>query len=128
MGDGVGGDVVLNVGTLSLMGGSSIQSQSQTFTPGLGQGGNVTIQGLQGAGSAAESVSLSGDSSLLSSTFGTGEGGRVAITSKSLTMEGAATTVKAEATDVGRGGDIVVGVQHASFSGGATIRTLTGSG
>ena len=56
-GDGVGGDVVLNVGTVSLMGGSSIQSQSQTFTPeGLGQGGNVTIQGLQGAGSAAESV------------------------------------------------------------------------
>ena len=56
-GDGVGGDVVLNVGTLSLMGGSSIQSQSQTFTPeGLGQGGNVTIQGLKGAGTAAKSV------------------------------------------------------------------------
>ena len=79
-GGGVGGDVVLNVGTVSLMGGSSIQSQSQNFTPGLGQGGNVTIQGLQGAGSAAESVALSGGSSLLSQTFGSGEGGRVAIT------------------------------------------------
>ena len=42
--------MVLNVGTLSLMGGSSIQSQTQSFTPGLGHGGNVTIQGLQGAG------------------------------------------------------------------------------
>ena len=127
-GDGVGGDVVLNVGTLSLMGGSSIQSQSQTFTPeGLGQGGNVIIQGLEGAGSAAKSVDLSGDSFLLSSSFGTGEGGRLAITSKSLTLDGAATTVNAEAADVGGGGDIAVNVQHASLSGGATIKTSTGS-
>ena len=47
----------------------------------------------------------------------------MAITSKSLTMDGAATTVNAEATDVGRGGDIVVSVQQASLSGGATITT-----
>jgi filamentous hemagglutinin family protein len=127
-GDGVGGDVVLNVGTLSLMGGSSIQSQSQTFTPeGLGQGGNVTIQGLEGAGGVAKSVDLSGDSFLLSSSFGTGEGGRVTIMSTSLTMDGAATTVKAESADVGRGGDIVVGIQHAKLSSGASIRTITGS-
>ena len=126
-GDGIGGDVVLNVGTVDLMGGSSIQSQSQTFTPGLGQGGNMTIQGLEGAGSAAESVALSGDSSLLSSSFGTGEGGRVTIMSESLTMDGAFTTVKAEAADVGRGGDIVIGVQQAGLSGGATISTSTGS-
>ena len=110
------------------MGGSSIQSQSQNFTPGLGQGGNVTIQGLEGAGSAAESTALSSDSSLLSVTAGSGDGGRVAITSKSLTMEGAATTINASTTDVGRGGDIVVSVQHASLSGGATIKTLTTSG
>ena len=128
-GGGVGGDVVLNVGTVSLMGGSSIQSSSQmhNVTPGLGQGGNVTIQGLEGAGSAAESVALSGDSSLSSGTSGSGDGGRVAITSKSLTMEGAATTINASTTDVGRGGDIVVSVQHASLSGGATIKTLTNS-
>jgi filamentous hemagglutinin family protein len=133
-GGGVGGDVVLNVGTVSLMGGlmggSSIQSSSQihNFTPGLGQGGNVTIQGLGGAGSAAESAALSGDSSLSSGTAGSGDGGRVAITSKSLTMEGAATTINASTTDVGRGGNIVVSVQHASLSDGATIKTLTTSG
>ncbi|MGQ0557086.1 MAG: two-partner secretion domain-containing protein [Nitrospiraceae bacterium] len=120
-GGGVGGDVVLNVGTVSLLGGSSIESSSQ----GLGQGGNVTIQGFEGTGSAAESVTLSGDSFLSSATAGSGAGGRVAITSKSLTMEGAATTVKSETTGVGRGGDIVVNVQHASLSGGATIKTLT---
>jgi filamentous hemagglutinin family protein len=128
-GGGVGGDVVLNVGKVSLMGGSSIESFSQmhNFTPGLGQGGNVTIQGLEGAGSAAESVTLSGDSSLSSVTSGSGDGGRVAITSKSLTMDGAATTVKAETSGVGRGGDIVVSVQHAHLSGGARIFPQTNS-
>ena len=121
-GDGAGGDVVLNVGTLSLMGGSSILSQSQTFTPeALGQGGNVIIRGLQGVGSAAESVTLSGGSSLVTQTFGSSNGGQVAITSKSLTMDGPGTTIKAEATDVGRAGNLVVSVQEASLSGGAII-------
>jgi len=128
-GDGVGGDMALNVGTLILTGGSIIKSQSQSFTSGLGHGGNVTIQGLQGAEfGAAKSVSLSGDSSLLSETSGSGEGGRVAITSKSLVMDGAATTVNTAAFDVGRGGDIVVSVQQASLSGGATIKTQSSSG
>ncbi|MBX3331514.1 MAG: filamentous hemagglutinin N-terminal domain-containing protein [Nitrospira sp.] len=127
-GGGVGGDVVLNVRTVHLMGGSSIQSQSTNFTPGLGQAGHMTIQGVSGAESgAAESVALSGDSFLLSSSFGSGEGGRVTIMSKSLTMDGTGTSVKAEATDVGRGGDIIVGVQQAKLSGGATINTTTGS-
>ena len=128
-GGGVGGDVILNVGTISLMGGSSIESSSQMHnaTPGLGQGGNVTIQGLEGAGSAAESVALSSDSSLSSVTSGSGDGGRVAITSKSLTMDGFATTVKSSTQDVGIPGDIVVSVQHANLSGGATITTLSGS-
>ncbi|UVT14835.1 MAG: filamentous hemagglutinin N-terminal domain-containing protein [Nitrospira sp.] len=127
-GDGVGGSVVLSVRAVQLMGGSSIQSQSQNFTPGLGQGGNVTIQGPSGTEfGAAESVSLSGDSSLSTQTFGSGEGGQVTILSKALTMDGAATTVNAEATDVGRGGDIVVSIQHATLSSGATIKTSTGS-
>lgn len=129
-GGGFGGNLILNVGTVSLMGGSSIDASSQlhNFTPGLGQGGNMTIRGLEGAGSAAESVTLSGDSRLVSVTSGSGEGGRLAITSKSLTMDGAATTINTSTTDVGRAGDIVVSVQHASLSSGATIKTLTASG
>ncbi|MBH0179651.1 MAG: filamentous hemagglutinin N-terminal domain-containing protein [Nitrospira sp.] len=127
-GGGVGGDVVLNVGTATLTGGSSIQSQTQNVTPGFGQGGHVSIQGLPGAESgAATSVALSEGSSLLSSSFGAGEGGRVTILSTSLTLDGADTSVKAEAADVGRGGDIVIGIRQAGFSGGATIRTITGS-
>lgn len=128
-GDGPGGDVTLSVGSATLSGGSQLVSQSQTFTPeALGRGGQLTIQGVPGAESgAASSVALSGDSFLLSSSFGTGEGGGVTILSQSLTMDGAGTTVKAEAADVGRGGDIVVGIRDATFSGGATIQTVTGS-
>ena len=124
---GVGGNVALNVGTLRLMEGASIQTLSQSFTPEFDRGGNVTIQGLQGAGSAAESVTLSGGSSLLSQTNGSGDGGRVAIMSKTLMMDGAGTTVNTTASDVGHGGDIVLSVGQARLSRGATIITQTNS-
>ena len=126
-GNGIGGDVVLSVETVSLMGGSSIESQTQGVTPGLGHG-NVTIQGLPGAEfGAAESVTLSGGSIVKSTTFSLGDGGQVAVTAKSLTMEGADTTVQASTTGVGHGGDVVVRVQQARLSDEATIRTSTGS-
>jgi filamentous hemagglutinin family protein len=127
-GGGVGGDVGLNVGTASLMSGSSIQSQTQNFTPGSGQGGDVIIRGLQGTASAADSITFSGDSSLLSQTFGSGNGGTVTVTSTALTMDGAATTINSSANDVGRGGDIELNAQQVTLSGGATITTLTVSG
>ncbi len=125
-GNGIAGDVVLSVGKVSLMGGSSIASQNSSFTPGLGHG-NVTIQGLPEAESgAAELVALSGGSSLSSQSFGRGDGGQVAVTATSLTMNGGA-FIEASTNGVGHGGDIVVSVQHASLLEGATIRTITGS-
>jgi len=127
-GDGVGGDLVLNVGTASLMGGpfggASIQSLNQNVNPGGGQGGNVTIQGLQGMDSAAESVTLSGGSNL-STLAGGSDGGQVTITAKSLTMDGANTTINSTAFDVGRGGDILLSVQQSRLTGGATIMTVS---
>ncbi len=51
----------------------------------------------------------------------------MAITAKSLTMDGAATYFASTTNGVGLPGDIVVGVQHATLSGGATITTLSGS-
>ncbi|BFU95961.1 MAG: protein of unknown function [Nitrospira sp.] len=126
-GDGVGGDIVLNVGTASFMGGSSILSQSQSPTAS-GHGGNVTIRGLQGSGSAAESVGFSGDSFLSSESQLTGGGGAVTITSNSLKMDGSSTLIKSSANDVGSGGNIELNVQHANLSGGATIQAFTGSG
>ena len=54
-GDGSGGNITADVGTLALTNGAMISSRSLI---GLGQGGNVTIQGLQGPGSPAANVSL----------------------------------------------------------------------
>ena len=125
-GDGAGGDIFLNVNKLMLMSSAVILSQSATLSsPGLGQGGNVTIQGLRGAGSAAESVGLSGgETSLVSQTVGSGDGGRVAITSKSLAMDGGA-FIEASTFSQGSGGNIVVRVQQASLSGGSAIISHT---
>ena len=125
-GDGIAGDVVLSAREVSLRDGSLLESQSLSATPGLGHG-NVTIQGLQGAGSAAESVTLSGGSSIVSTTFSSGDGGDVAITARLLRMEGPDTTINAATNAEGHGGDIVVKVQSASLLEGATIKTLTGS-
>lgn len=126
-GGGAGGDLALNVGTANLLGGASILTINQNSNPESGQGGNVIIQGLKGVGSAAESMTLSRGSSLSTQTFGSSDGGGVAITSKSLTMDGVDTTISASTIDVGHGGDVVVSVQQASLSGGAIIKTQTSS-
>jgi len=126
-GGGVGGDVVLNVGTGSLTGGALILTLTQNSNPDGGQGGNVTIQGLLGVGSVAESVTFSGGSNMSTQSLGSSDGGRVTVTAKSLTLDGAGPAISASASAVGRGGDIVVNVQQAELSNGATIAAVTGS-
>ncbi len=123
-GGGVGGDVVLNLRTLNLTDGASIQTQAENFTAD-GPGGNVIIRGRQGAGSAAELVSLSGGSGLFSATFGVSNGGGIALIAKTLQMDATGTIISTIANDAGRGGDIVASVQQASLTGGATILTQT---
>jgi filamentous hemagglutinin family protein len=122
-GDGVGGNLALNVGTLSLDSFSTIQSQNST---GTGLGGNLTIQGLQGAGSAAKSVVLSGAGSLLSQTSGSGDGSPISITAESVTMSGQA-SINSLTIGTGRAGDILMAVQQLNLSGGATISSSTNS-
>jgi filamentous hemagglutinin family protein len=122
-GDGAGGNIFLNVGTLTLGEGAVVQSLGQTLSPGVGQSGNITIQGLQGLGSPAETVKLSPGSSVLSGTFGSGDGGQLVVTTKSLTMQGA--TINASTFGEGRGGDIVVNAQQLSLSGGSSITSHT---
>lgn len=123
-GGGIGGDVVLNLRTLNLTDGASILTQAENFTA-QGPGGNVIIRGRQGAGSAAESVTLSGGSRLFSETFGVSNGGSISLIAKTLQMDGTGTTISTIANDAGRGGDIVASVQQASLMGGATIKTQT---
>ena len=148
-GPGPGGDLFLNVGTLRLLGGSTILSNTAgtdlDFDGAVdvigGVGGNVTVQGIQGTGSAADSVVLSGAGSGIASEAQTlsEEGGGISITTKFLDLDGASsirssTTVTETDLDsdgivdvTGRGGDILVAVQRLSVLGGASITSSAGS-
>ncbi|MBI3807139.1 MAG: hypothetical protein HY281_06440 [Nitrospirae bacterium] len=125
-GGGVGGNVFLNLGTLALMGGSVIRTQDFTFgtdldfdgivdIPSTGAGGHVTIQ----AGSADESVVLSGGSKIVSESLD-GNGGALSITAPSVNLS-EASSISSNTFGFGHGGEIVLNVQEASLSGGATI-------
>jgi filamentous hemagglutinin family protein len=136
----VGGDLVLNVGTLQLLGGdlggSRIASINNTGTDldgdGLvdvtGVGGNVTIQGTtQGANSAADSVVLSGGSQITSDAASTGgNGGGVSISATTLDLNGAS-SVSSSTGGTGQGGNIVVSVRQLRIVDDATISSITSS-
>ena len=147
-GPGPGGDLFLNVGTLRLLGGSTILSNTAGADLDFdgvvdvigGVGGNVTVQGLLGMGSVADSVVLSGGSGITSEAlFGSRGGGVISITSNSLDLDEASfirSSTSSTETDLngdgvleftGRGGDIVVAVQRLSVVGGASMTSSTTS-
>jgi filamentous hemagglutinin family protein len=140
--DGANNAVDINVGTLRLLGGSIISSSTvgtDLDFDGVadiigGPGGNITVQGLQGMGSAADSVLLAGGSKIASDAqiFSEG-GGRISITAASLgldevsSIESSTSATKIDlngdgVVDItGRGGDIVVAIQRLSIFGSASI-------
>ena len=144
LGSGMGGNLSLNVRTLDLkggdLGGSSVRSSNSASGTDVdfdgvpdvfnAAGGNVTIQGINGAGGEADSVILSGGSRITSETIVGGGGGRVSIAATSLNLDGTdlngtPTTISSVTQGIGRGGDIVVSFQNASLSGAATIASQT---
>ncbi|MGA6828395.1 beta strand repeat-containing protein [Nitrospira sp. NS4] len=94
-GPGHAGTIELNTNTLSLTDMSVIQ----TSTQGPGPAGSITVQGLGGSGTKAQTVSLAGGSALSSTSNGNDEG------------EG------------GAAGNILVETQTLSLSGGSQITT-----
>jgi filamentous hemagglutinin family protein len=135
----VGGNLFLNVGTLQLLGGDSggsqIASINNTGTDldgdGLvdvtGVGGNITIHGLLGTGSAADSVLLSGGSRMTSDAASTGgNGGGISIRATSLDL-GEASTISSSTGGTGQGGNIIVSVQRLRLVDDATISSSTSS-
>ena len=136
----VGGDLLLNVGTLRLLGGDSggsqIASINNTGTDldgdGIvdvtGVGGNVTIlRTTQGANSAADSVVLSEGSRITSSVGSTGgNGGGISIRAISLDLnEGS--SISSSTGGIGHGGNIGLSVRQLGLVDGATISSFTSS-
>ena len=90
-------------------------------------GGNITVQGIEGEGTAATNVVLSGGSQIVSETLDA-EGGGISITAKSLELSGVLTTISSSTAGTGLGGAITMSIQQASFSNGATITSSTSCG
>src|SRR6266508_3382488 len=115
---GDGGNVALNVGTLTLTGGARIDTSSV----GDGRGGQLTV-------AATDAIAIGGydregfTSGLFSFARGSGDAGRVAISTPRLTMdEGLIATPTVSA---GRAGDIVIQVGRLILTGGAVIDSST---
>jgi filamentous hemagglutinin family protein len=122
---GAGGNITLNLNTLTLKDFSSILSTAATFPSegAFGTGGNVLVQGLHGAGSASQLIQLSSNSSLGSQTFGTAAGGRVTLSSESVVLDGGSSLFATTAW-TGLGGDIELNVQDISISA-STVNSST---
>src|SRR5439155_6735764 len=130
--DSPGGNVSIETGRVMVSGGAEILATSGfrdpatgTVVAGRGAAGNVTVV-------ATESVSLSGpNSGLASNTFGSGNGGSIAISTPVLKLEDRA-RIEARTAGDGNAGDIrIEGNQQIqekqlSVTGGAQINSSSG--
>ncbi len=126
-GDGSGGNITADVGTLALTNGANINSNS-VF--GLGQGGNVTVQGLQGPDSLATSVSL--DISSINTTIFGGSAATTpsAITITARTLDLANSFIAADTSGAASAGNITLNVDtltagHSIISSGSGSPSAT---
>jgi large exoprotein involved in heme utilization and adhesion len=106
--DGDAGLITLAVGqALELASGGAISALSDTGA--AGQGGSIGI-------TAGELVSLTGDSEISASTFGSGDGGDITITAPTVILEdGGQVSVSTEGT--GDAGDIEINADNVWISG-----------
>jgi filamentous hemagglutinin family protein len=121
---GKGGDITVQVGTLTLTGGSQISSSS---TRGAGSGGNVAV-------TATETITIAGQrnnksSGLFSSTAGPGPGGNLRITAPHIALrEGG--TIDATSSADGLAGTISIqaGETFHSHQGRVTTQATRADG
>ncbi len=124
-GDGAGGDIAINVDSLTLTGGAQIVTSSE----GAGNGGRILI-------TATEAVSVSGfdseftlsglapfgfvTSGVFSLASSSGNGGDITITAPTVAMDNGAILGAITFGD-GRGGDVAINAGTVNLSSGAQI-------
>jgi filamentous hemagglutinin family protein len=112
---GDGGNVELQVGTLTLSG----RAQIRVDTRGEGRGGQLSV-------TATDTVTIIGaESGLFSNTGGSGDAGRVVISAPTLRMEGGLIQTLAARESRGNAGSLELQVGTLTLSGGAQIRVDT---
>jgi filamentous hemagglutinin family protein len=113
-GTGKAGNVVVNVGRLTLNGQAQIDSSSR----GAGQGGSVTV-------TATDTLAFAGPGGLLSNAAGSGAAGTVSVMAPALRMDHAA-TIKARTTGDGHAGNVEVHVGQLTVLGARTSAAPVG--
>lgn len=122
-GAGNAGSITLNTNILSLLNAALITSSS--VSTATGRAGSITVQGVSGAGSSAQSVSLTGaNTSITSDTDNTGRGGDIQIRAGQVQLADLA-SLTAETSGTGRAGSIGVTSDNLSVTGGARIEAST---
>jgi filamentous hemagglutinin family protein len=115
-GEGTAGAITMNVDRLTLTDRAQIDSSStRTATKAAG---SITIQGLDGAGTAASVVALT-NSQLLTRAEGQGAGGNIGIHATEVTLADGA-TISATAAGLGNAGSITI-------TEAATVRSVDSS-
>jgi filamentous hemagglutinin family protein len=124
---GNAGNVTLEVGTMTVMGGSSLS----VIAGGPGKGGTLTIKAREAISIAGPSAGL--DRSLVAAaTLGSGAGGQVVITAPVLRMDGGIITALSGIPDTGppatgAAGNVSIEVDRLTLAGGALIDSRTTS-
>jgi filamentous hemagglutinin family protein len=122
-GDGGAGDLSVVGRNLMVTDGARIHSITNL---GIGRGGNVSV-------SATESLTMSGrdvfgtPSGIVSETLFDGSGGRVTVSTPSVTLADGATVSSTTFFGAGAAGDITVDTGSLSLTGGSTIASQVGS-
>ena len=126
---GNAGSVTINTNELSVMSGGFIATSSTSTQANAGSAGNITIQGLQNAGTEADSVLVSGTNSLISTiTAGPGQGGNIEVAAKQMQVEQLG-RLSAETTGNGKAGNVTLsGDTLTVASGGRIEASTTGQG
>jgi filamentous hemagglutinin family protein len=118
------GDVIADVGTLTMTNGARIIVNSGAINPVTGE----PVGGGGGAGnimvSATENISLANLSTITSLTVGEGAGGNVIIAGPRLTMDFSG--ILATTNGAGHAGDVTVDVGQLTLTGGAMIDSSSG--
>ncbi|TKB88779.1 MAG: filamentous hemagglutinin N-terminal domain-containing protein [Nitrospira sp.] len=126
-GPGNAGDVVLEVQSLIMSGVGTQGGRVITNTQGPGQGGNITVRGLEGPASAAGVVQLTQGSKLFAQTIGglTGaeeNGGSIHVRAATLVLDGFSQLSTAAQDSAGEAGTVIVdATDSVRLSGGSSI-------
>jgi len=132
-GEGAAGNIVINTPSLALFDGGQVVAS----TTGAGAGGTVTIQGTGGAGSSANSLLISGQTSehtpsgIFTDTQGTGAGGNILVKANIVTLQngGMLSAATSGTAPSATGGTITVDANQVQVnSGGLITASTTGAG